>query len=162
MAARTLGTATNTMAGVSPPVGQYRVSLKKIDDVESSFSEDGNWQWVFEIEDVINSDDDEAEEFIGQELFGFTSKGLGPRHKARGWIEALLGRKLEEGEAVAEDDLIGAKAVANVIPHTRQDGTESTKIASEAGLTRYKAKKKSKPAPPPVDDDEDTEEDDPF
>jgi hypothetical protein len=158
MATRMLGTVTNEMAGVSPPAGQYRVMLKEIDDIESSFDENGNWKWVFTIEDVINSDDDEAESFIGQELYGFSSKGLGPRHKARAWIEALMGQKLDEGEPVREDDLIGKRAVANVIDYKRTDGSDGTKIASEGGLSRFKGKKKAKPAPPPEDDDSDDDE----
>ena len=159
----TLGTATNTMAGVSPPAGQYVVSLKSIEELESDFGP--QWRWVFEIKSVIHSSDDEADEYVGEDLWGFSSQGLGPQHKARKWIEALLQRKLEEGEAVEEEDIIGKLAVANVVDHERKDGTQSTKIAQEAGLTPYKKKGKKKqaaPEPEPDDDDSDESESDPF
>ena len=159
----TLGTATNTMAGVSPPAGQYVVSLKSIEELESDFGP--QWRWVFAIESVVYSSDDEAEEFVGEDLWGFSSQGLGPQHKARKWIEALMQRKLEEGEPVEESDLIGRKAVANVVDHERKDGTQSTKIAQDGGLSPYKKKGKKKPAPQPEpedEDDTDDDSDDPF
>jgi hypothetical protein len=153
-----LGTVTNTMAGVSPPAGQYVVSLKEIEAIESDFGP--QWRWIFQIKSVVYSSDDEAEEFIGEDLWGFSSQGLGPSHKARKWIEALMQRKLEEGEEVEESDIIGQLAVANVVDHERKDGTQSTKIAQDGGLSPYKKKGKKKPPPPPVDEDDDEDEDD--
>ena len=155
-----LGTVTNTMAGISPPAGQYVVSLKEIEPLESDFGP--QWRWIFSIKSVVYSSDDEAEDFIGEDLWGFSSQGLGPQHKARKWIEALMGQKLEEGYEVDEEDIIGKLAVANVVDHERKDGTASTKIAQDGGLSPYKKKgKKNKPAPEPVEDDDSEEDTDP-
>lgn len=159
--ARTLGTVTNSVGGVAPPAGQYVVSMARLEDADGEFGP--QWKWIFEVEQVIHSNDDEAEDFIGEELHGYTSTGLGPRHKARAWVEALMGQKLDEGEAVEEADLIGRKAIANVIEYKRNDGTEATKIATEGGLSPYKKKSKKKSAPPPEpEDEEDLEDSDPF
>jgi hypothetical protein len=162
--ARTLGTVTNEVAGIAPPAGTYVVSLKAMDDADGNFGP--QWKWIFEIEQVIHSNDDEAEEFVGAELHGYSSTGLGPRHKARQWIEALMNQKLDEGDPVHESDLIGRKATATVIEYRREDGTDGTKIATEGGIQPYKKRKKgSKPKPPPepeYDDDEDEDDDPPF
>lgn len=164
---RTLGTITNEIGGVAPPAGQYVVSLARIEDADGEFGP--QYKWIYEVESVIHSNDDEADEFIGAELHGYSSVGLGPRHKARAWVEALTQRAMEPGENVDEDDLIGRKAVANVIAYKRNDGTEATKIATEGGIQPYKKKsKKKKPAPAPEpepeesDDDDDDEDGEPF
>lgn len=171
----TFGTATDQQA-IAAPAGSYKVSLKDMDtEVESDFNPDGQIKWIFEIEDVIHSSDDEADDYIGEELHGYSNKssnGYNPRSKTRQWYEALLGRKLESDEAMSKEAVLGRNAVATVVEHERKDGTPTTKIAQEGGLQPFKERKKgkkAKPAPEPEpeeadedDDDSDESEDFPF
>lgn len=51
-----------------------------------------------------------------------SSVSLGPRSKARAWIEALLGRPLSPGESVDTDALIGLPCLVVVGQRQREDG----------------------------------------
>lgn len=117
------------------PVGFYVARLKAMEKQEarpSQFHDEPQEtvKWVFTIEQVIDSNDDDAENKVGEELWGFTSISMGRKAKMRHWAEALLGRELEEDDALAADDLIGKRAKVMVEPHTKQDGTKTTKIGS--------------------------------
>lgn len=159
--ATTLGIATDQQ-GTAPPAGSYRVKLKAMEtDIESDFNPDGQVKWIFSVEDVIHSNDDDAEDFIGEEIHGYSnqsSSGYGSKAKTRIWYEALLGRRLEDNEPMSIEAVVGNQAVVNVVDHERKDGTATTKIAQEGGVSPYKAKKKKAAAPPPDDDDEETED----
>jgi hypothetical protein len=43
-----------------------------------------------------------------------SSTALGPRSKAYGWIEALLGRKLEKGESITRSQLLNKTCLVKV------------------------------------------------
>lgn len=131
------------------PVGLYLVRLKAMEEQEprpSQFHEEpqATMRWVFVIEEVIDSNDEEAEEKVGEELWGFTSITMGKKAKMRAWSEALLGRPMADKEKVTDEMLVGKRAKATVIPHTRQDGTETTKIGS---MVPYKSRGNGRPEP---------------
>lgn len=117
------------------PVGLYIVRLKSLEQQEprpSQFSDEpqATAKWVFTVEQVIDSNDEDAEEKVGEELWGFTSITMGKKSKMRLWTEALLGRAVTEDDDIPTTALIGKRAKATIIPHTKQDGTETTKIGS--------------------------------
>ena len=84
--------------------GVYRAKLKELETAESSIVDEKTGQpgfytrWTFELLD---------EGYEGHTLRGNSSMNFGPRAKARQWAEALLGRRIESGESIDEDDLIG-------------------------------------------------------
>ena len=45
--------------------------------------------------------------FAGRMVYGNTSLNFGPRAKARKWLEAMQARRIEPGEEVDPDDLVG-------------------------------------------------------
>lgn len=143
------GTATNTSAVITPP-GLYLVRLANVEETESTFNP-GEMQlkWIFKIERVIDSSEDEAEDAVGSELWGFSSKGGSLRHKARIWGEAIRGKPYDEGEPMDASELIGKLAKASVVPHTKQDGSETTKIGA---LTVHKTRK-AQPVEPEDDEE---------
>lgn len=128
----TIPPATNN-AGTAIPVGLYTVRLKAL---EHSYQEEGPFgpgdrvKWIFTVEQVIDSDDEDAESKVGEELWAYTSLSMGRKAKMRGYVEALMGRTLEDGEGIAPEDLIDRRAKASVVPHERQDGTMTTKVGS--------------------------------
>lgn len=128
--------------GASIPEGLYGVTLK---EMQKEHVEDGPYgpqdrvKWIFTVNEVIDANDDEAEQKVGEELWAFTSLSMGKKAKMRAFAEALLGRALDEDEEIGTADLIGRRAKANVIPHTKQDGTQTTKLGT---LTAAKTSKR--------------------
>ena len=124
--------------GASFPVGLYVVKLKDIvpEVIENPKFGDGNrLRWIFSLEQVIDADDDSAEESIGQELWAWTSHSMARRATARAFAGALLGRAIEDDEEIDTDDLIGKRAKASIIP--RKDDPERTALGT---LTPHKGK----------------------
>lgn len=82
--------------------GAYRAKLVSVEEADGTNFETGEPEpfrrWTFEITE---------EGYEGQEIFGSSSMAFGPRAKARSWVEALVGRKLERGEKVSEEELVG-------------------------------------------------------
>lgn len=97
-------TATDTPA-YEP--GVYTAKLKELETAESSIVDEKTGQkglymkWTFELLD---------DEYTGQTLRANSSMNFGPSAKARKWAEGLLGRKIESGESIEEDDLLGKRA----------------------------------------------------
>lgn len=154
---RSLGTATNVGGGSPTPEGDYLVQFKDVVLEDSKFSDDGQFHWYFTIKRVMHSPVDDAENFVGEELWGFSSTGLGPKHKARKWVEALIGRTLEDKEEVTIELLSATRAIATVEEETLPDRTTRTKLTA---LKPYKkaSSKQAAPAPEPDDDDEDEDD----
>lgn len=136
----TLPKATNTEFSAIP-VGLYVVRLKAMEEQEpqaSQFSDEpkASVKWIFTIEQVIDAnDEDEAEAKVGEEVWVFSSITMGKKAKMRAFAEALLGRAIDEKESITDEMLIGKRAKASIIPHTKTDGSETTKIGS---LVPYK------------------------
>ncbi len=120
------------------PDGVYAV---KLISVEEQISRDGLdfLRWIFE---VVGEP-----EYAGASLTGATSLRLSPRSKARQWAEALLGRRLERGEELDTDTLIGRTAMATVTTVDR-DGVSYNRIESLAPVRRA-----ARPAPEPAPGD---------
>jgi hypothetical protein len=106
------------------PAGIYAVRLVAVEARES----DGGvyLRWLFEVEDA---------EFGGATLSAVSSARLTPKAKARQWAEVFLGRKLERGEEIDFDELIGRRALASVIATERNGATYNT-VESLAPLRR--------------------------
>lgn len=129
-------------AGASIPEGTYIVTLKAM---EKEFQQDGPYgpqdrvKWIFTINEVVDADDEESEGKVGEELWAFTSLKMGPKATMRKFTEALLGRTLDEDEEIGVDDLLGRRARAFVIPHTKQDNTKTTKLDRLSAIKKRRA-----------------------
>lgn len=136
----TIGTATNTAEYSAIPAGLYLARLKAIEEIESRYNEgQTDLKWIFVVERVIDSNDDDAEKAVGEEIWGYSSKGASLKHKARLWAEAIRGRAYDEGETIRSDELIGKLVKISMVEHTRQDGTTTTKVGA---LTTHKTKRR--------------------
>jgi len=91
-------------------------------------------RWTFGLDGEVDADGNPAE------IDGVSSTALGPRSKAYGWIEALLGRKLEKGETVTRSQLLNKSCLVQVAAN--EDGY--SKIA--AVLPALKARGGTSPA----------------
>lgn len=143
------------------PIGLYVFKLKHLErgiQGDPRFGEGERVKWVFDIERVIDANENEPtrdnpdprsiEDWVGEEFWGFTSLSMGKKATMRGWAEALLGRTLEEKEQLNAGELIGKRAKATV---GRSD-TGRQKIMS---LVPLKTKGKPAPQPEPEDDEGD-------
>lgn len=159
------------------PVGLFVMRLKELErGIEGSPEYGGGERvkWVFAIERVIdanenpptrdNPDPRAIEDWIGEDIWGFTSLSMGRKAKMRAWSEALLNREIAEGEALIASDLIGKRGKVTI---GRSD-TDRAKITSIIAYQPTRAAE-GKPAPAPEPDEQpepydaaEPAEDDPF
>lgn len=126
------------------PEGTYAGRLKEIKvwtpSADSAYGNDPQLLWVIEIKQVIhanpvrktraNPDPMQPDEWIGKEIWGFTSQMMTPKAKARAWFEGLLDRELEEDEEIELTDF-GGQAVTITV------GRSQTGKHKVLALTRY-------------------------
>ena len=116
--------------------GVYRASLMELETAESSIIDEKTGQpgfytkWTFELLD---------EGYEGHTLRGNSSMTFGPRAKARQWAEALLGRRIQSGESIDENDLIGQEGDLMVRLEETDRGTFA-KVESVNPVRRKKTK----------------------
>jgi hypothetical protein len=133
------------------PDGTYPATLIGLEDFEApdfNNPEDTKTlrRWTFGLDGEVDVDGNPAE------IDGVSSTALGPRSKAYGWIEALLGRKLEKGETVTRSSLLnktclvtveqnddGYSKIAAVVPTPKARGGTSpaSQKAAETPLVTY-------------------------
>lgn len=98
--------------------GAYRAQLKKVEEAEGSNFDTGEPEkyrrWTFEIVE---------EGYEGTELLASSTMAFGPQSKARGWVEALVGRKIERGEKISKDELIGKEVDLGILLKETDRGT---------------------------------------
>ena len=87
------------------PEGTYYVYLEKVDEERSKKNGELFNLWTFMVIDG---------EFKDAKITDTTSMRMGPRSKTREWVQVLLGRKVDRGEEIEFDMLIGREAIAVV------------------------------------------------
>lgn len=136
----------------SPPAGVYAAVCKGITPDTGQFGD--SYKWVWELSEVLSTeDDDTAEDFIGEEIWGWSSQSASTKGKFVKWAAAHLGVvALDKGDSVDTDDFIGATVRLLLESTTKDDGTSGHKVG---GVGVYKAKKTvSQPQREVEDDDE--------
>lgn len=63
------------------------------------------------------------EGYEGVEVYGRTSTNFGPSSNARTWVQALLGRKVEQGEELDLPDLKGKECMLSIYHNETDRGT---------------------------------------
>ena len=83
------------------------------------------------------------------EFYQWSSLKLSPRAKARGWVEALLDRPLEDGESgeAISQAIVGKVAMLLIGPQVGEDGQTRMKIMS---IEPYRASGRAAPKPEPT------------
>ena len=106
------------------------VQLKTFEDEETGEIIE-RWRWLFSVE----ADD-------GQEVLvsGMTSTIISSRSKAGKWIEALLGKKLKHGQVIGKSDLIGKKAMLQIVQRTTSNGLTFNNVADVFPMPKKKSK----------------------
>jgi hypothetical protein len=82
-----------TSGGADIQDGSYDATLLSIELMDATPNSPNQDQWLKWTFHVYDSEE-------GVELTAGSSQRFGPKAKARLWVEALLGRKLDEGEEV--------------------------------------------------------------
>lgn len=109
------------------PVGLWLFKLKLMEDGIEGSPEYGGGErvkWVFVAEKAIsveepdatrdNPDPKSVDDWIGEEVWGFTSKSMAKKATMRAWAEALLGREIADTDTLNASDLLGKRAKATV------------------------------------------------
>lgn len=132
------------------PAGLYTVTLISIeqDDRVSQFNDGPRAAWTFGVDSIIritpvpdpatnreNKAKAQAAIAEGMTLNAWTNISMNRKATMRGYIEALLGRTLANGEGCNPADVIGKKAEATLEEYTGQDGTQKVKLASLAPIS---------------------------
>lgn len=118
------------------PPGTYLVELVGIDEEENPQYERPTAVFRFRVLRVLKlesddpNDQDAAAEWVGREIRAWVGipQALTPRTTMRKYVEALLGRPLEEGERPRVSQLIGRRARATVEHYYTRDGKLSHRI----------------------------------
>ena len=105
----------------------------------------------------------DEEDYEDVTLTAISSTSFGPKSKARQWANAILRRKLEDGEKVREEDLKGKPVILTVENEETDRGT----FAKVTGLAPVRSKKKAdvsskQPEKPEFTEEEIAEMDDAF
>lgn len=122
--------------------GVYRAKLKDLETAEGTIVDDKTGEprlymkWTFDLLE---------EGYEDRELRGNSSMAFGSRAKARAWAEALLGRRIENGETVSEEDLIGCECDLMVKLEETDRGTFA-KVESVNPFRKKKGKNKQQSA----------------
>lgn len=138
------------------PEGLYMFKLKSMESAGLGRSFDDKppkerIKWVFEIESVISADE-EAEDFVGEEFWAWTTLSMNKRATMYEWAVALLGREIAEGENINASDLIGKRGRATIVHYDKLSGDTGHKIDSM--LKPVGKKKPAKPAPVETEDED--------
>jgi hypothetical protein len=105
-------------------------------EVREANGEHGTYyRWIFEIRD---------EEYRGRQIHANVSDSFGPSSKARRWAEAMIGRRLGNGERFDTDNLIGHDYHVTVV-NVEKDGRTYDNVASVNAIRKAGAAKKDEP-----------------
>lgn len=143
-------TITDSQEFESPPAGVYAAVCEAIEESDGQFGP--SYKWVWKLAEVLSTeDDDEAADFIGDDIWGWSSQSASTKGKFVKWAAAHLGQQaLSPGQVIDTDDLIGATVRLTIEQVTKDDGSTGHKVAS-VGV--HKAKRRRDPEPE-YDDDE--------
>lgn len=169
-------------AGEAPKfaTGNYIVTCVTVEDAgKSKFpktngsgevitDDDGNpiyperWKWVLRVDDVdAKRPTAEQSALIGQDVWWWTNKTLGPKSNTRAFIDALIGRPLTATERPKLGWVIGQQAIASLIVNKDGKLTNVTLLPYEAENAGQPLGAPSRAAalPPPATEDDRERED---
>lgn len=146
-------TITDSEEFESPPAGVYAATCQSITPEEGQFGP--SYKWVWELIEVLSTeDDDDAADFIGEDIWGWSSQSASTKGKFVKWAAAHLGvAALDAGESVDTDDLIGASVRLTI--ETTSDGDSTKHKVASVGL--YKKPKRRAIVTVEEDDDDEPE-----
>jgi hypothetical protein len=124
-------------------LGDYRAKFTRYEEDEGIHG--AMVKWFFDLQD---------EDYQGRSISGISSTAFNPMSKMWAWVQALLGRPIEDGEEIDLDDLIGREVMIDVDHKQTERGT----FEKIAGLRPVRRKKK-RPEPEPVEEEDEEEED---
>lgn len=164
------------------PEGTYACKLVKIENWvadnngNSEYNSGPQFKWIFHIGKVIyanpvrptkdNPEPRQPQDWVKEEIWGFTSQIFTAKAKCRQWAEGIIERELEEDEEFDLESLFGARVV--ILVGRSQTGKHKIIDVNRyhAGAPAQQAEAEPEPEPEPVataDDDFDDDLDDlPF
>lgn len=140
----TLPPVNNSATMIAP--GYYLLTLKEMVEepprnpgaMNRFGQEEGpRCRWVFLIDRCLEPEPTEEQEAaIGQEFWAWSSISMGRKAKMREYAQALLGRELDDGEQVADHELISKRVKTTIVEYDKESGGKGTKIGT---MAPYKA-----------------------
>jgi hypothetical protein len=107
-------TVRATSGGIPLDDGSYSATALEVEEMEpagTSLGGEAWWRWRFLIHDGSRA---------GVELTTGSSTRFGPKSKARTWMQALLGRKIPDGEDITFEQYLPRDCTV-VIRHNERD-----------------------------------------
>jgi hypothetical protein len=152
----TIPEVNNKVAGA--PEGLYVMELKDLVQEDAASMPNPKYKnsgprirWIFTIKRVIDSNDPEAHDQVGEEFWAWSSLAMGRKATMRKWSEALLNRQLSEGEQITPTHLLGKRCKATVSLYMKETGEQGTKITSMLPFVpQARATAQPPPAPTPA------------
>ena len=83
------------------PSGSYDAVVGDVEEAESNGT---YWKWSFEV----------VHDGETRHVTAASSRNFGRRAKARGWVEAILGRQLDRGDEFTSDTIAGKSCVLEI------------------------------------------------
>jgi hypothetical protein len=146
--------ATATASDIAPE-GLYVMKTTEIGDPQESegmYGKQVQVRLILEIQKVIHSNDEDAEDYVGEDVYAWANFAWSPNAKLRAWSEAILDTELEEDETVSSDELLDRLVLVTI-------GKSKTGKLKVTDMQPYKAParkpKKAKAEPVETEDDED-------
>lgn len=140
--------------------------FKVADLVDPGISDYGNprVQWITNVAEQVNGkwvgvnneDGSPYEKWIFSNL-PKNGQAMSPQNETRKMIEAILGRKLEDGEKPSPALLIGQRFTAQLGPYRRKSDQKLTQILNKDSIRAFVVKSKAPPAPVPETEDDSEE-----
>jgi hypothetical protein len=126
-------TATNQTTGFMPDEDKYNVECLRIEEAPDNGFGVGV-RWVLGLyqngERILQGDGNPLE------FWQTTSPNMGPKARARQYVEAFLGRALEEGERINPNDLPG-KWLSGMVIHEDSTTKQGQKVAKLVSVKPY-------------------------
>ena len=143
--------ATN-QTGFLPDEGKYTVECLRIEEAPDNGFGVGV-RWVLALYD--GSERVKNDGGYDYEFWQTTSPNMGPKARARQYVEAFLGRPLEEGERINPNDLPGKKLVGMIIHEDSKTkvGVQNAKLVSVKPIAAAAPKQSPRPSPTQVSAD---------
>lgn len=124
---------SNQASGFMPDEGKYVVECVRIEEApDNGFGVGVRWVLaLYENDQRVLQGDGGPLEF-----WQTTSPNMGPKARARGYVESFLGRPLEDGERINPNDLLGKRCQGMVIhqPHSTKPDQQIAKLVSTKPL----------------------------
>ena len=140
------------------PLGLYLFQLERVEEVTGTDFKTGapvdQYKWIWRIDRSLEAEPSEEQDAaIGGDYWEWSGCVATPRSKLRARLEALLGRAMNDDEAVDIESLYGRRVRATVTEDTKPDGGRYIALITAPYQRRAAKPAQAEPEPEPEPED---------